>query len=117
LDFQVEQEVWRSALIVTGKQGFRLLLEQALGAYRRSPGYSPATRLHANLVGGEALNVLSLNEHGCQRPQVAAVEPGYVEIRLALRVHLSRYLLRFLVESSSASDPLMEAHLALEVGV
>lgn len=117
MDLLLEQEIWRSAQAALGQQTLEELLEKAVGAYRRSPDYSPSTRLHENLIGSKVLRFLSRDRHGGQRPQVAAVAPGYVEVRMAFRGHLGRYLLRHLVESSLASEALMEAHLAFEIGV
>ena len=103
MDLLLEQDVWRVAQVVYGAQAFEQLLEQALDTYRRRPGYSPSTRLHENLIGQRALRFLSLNAYGERRPQVAAVAHGYVEVRMVFRMHLSRYLLRHLVQSSLAS--------------
>lgn len=117
MDLCLEQETWRLAQVAYREQALVELLEQAMNAYRRSPGYSPSTRLHEAQVGAKVLRLLSHDAQGRQRFQVSAKSPGYVEMRAALREHLARYLLRRLVESSHATEPLMEAYLALEVGV
>lgn len=59
MDLLLEQEIWRSAQVEIEEQTFEHLLEDALAAYRRSPGYSPSTRLHENLIGPKALRLLS----------------------------------------------------------
>ncbi|WP_454241414.1 hypothetical protein [Pseudomonas sp. HLS-6 TE3448] len=43
--------------------------------------------------------------------------PVYVELRMPLRVHLFRHLQRYLIERSRATEPVLEAFLAVEVGL
>lgn len=42
---------------------------------------------------------------------------GYVELRAPFRAHLCRLLQRYLIDHSHAPEPVMEAFLALEVGL
>ncbi|WP_041166942.1 hypothetical protein [Pseudomonas putida] len=117
LDLQVEQEVWRVAQVLYGRTALSALVEEALRAYRRSPGYSPVTRLHVAQIGVDALRVLSQDPHGRRRLQVESGSCSYVEVRMALRTHLYRYLLQQVFNSPAATESLMEAHLAMDVGL
>ena len=116
MDLHVEREVWR-LLQEHFPAEMDDLLEGALGSYRRSPGYSALTRIHPEQVGAEGLKCLigAVSKHPHSQAEIRS--PGYVELRAPLRAHLCRYLQRFLIDHSRATEPVMEAYLALEVGL
>lgn len=112
----VEQEVWR--LMQTHfSEEMDAVLESALESYRRSPGYAPLTRIYPEQVGEGGINALVIALH--KRPQSHAEIrlPGYVELRAPLRAHLCRHLQRYLIDHSRATETIMEAYLAQEIGL
>lgn len=93
------------------------VLGTALESYRRLPGYAPLTRLYPEQVGEGGIKALVNALH--KRPQSHAEFrlPDYVELRAPLRAHLCRHLQRYLIDHSCATEPVMEAYLALEIGL
>lgn len=116
MDPLVEHEVWRLMQEYFPGQ-MDSVLEEALGRYRRSPGYAALTRIHPEQVGQEGMRALigALNK----QPRIHAeiTLPGFVELRAPLRAHLCRCMQRFLVDHSRATEPVLEAYLAVEVGL
>lgn len=116
MDPLVEHEVWRLT-----QEHFPVemdnLLERALGGYRRSPGYAGLTRIHPEQIGEEGIKALirAVSKHPHSHAEIGF--PGYVELRAPLRAHLCRYLQRFLIDHSRATEPVLEAYLAVEVGL
>lgn len=116
MDLGVEAEVWRLTTRYFSSK-FVDLLGEALLSYRRLPGYAPPTRMHVELLGEEGIDALA--QALCVQPyrHVEVCSPDYIQLRSPLRSHLCRYLLRYLCQQGRASDALLEAHLALEVGL
>lgn len=116
MDLVIEHEVWRLM-----QQHFPCefgdVLEQALASYRRMPGYTPLTRLHREQVGADGIQVLieALRKRPHSHAEIRT--PDYVQLRFSLRAHLCRYLLGHLIHATVAPEPLLEAYLALEVGL
>lgn len=116
MDLFVEHEVWR-LMRAHFPEEMDAVLESALARYRRSPGYAPMTRIHPEQVG--AGGIKALRNALQKRPQSHAeiCVSGYVELRAPLRAHLCRHLQRYLIDHSRATEPVMEAYLAMEVGL
>lgn len=116
MDLAVEQQVWHLMQTYFPAE-MDDVLESALASYRRLPGYAASSRLHAEQVGAEGLQALirALTKRPHSHADTGASE--YVHLRLPLRVHLSRHLHVYLIQQARATEPLLEAYLAQEVGL
>ncbi|GLO51020.1 hypothetical protein PPUN110474_24200 [Pseudomonas putida] len=116
MDLAVEQQVWR-LMQQYCFDDFQAELTKALRSYKRRPGYSALTRLHAQQVGIGAIQVLTaaLRAHPHCHAEVGA--SGFIQLRLPLRMHLCQHLHTHLIQHSMATEPLLEAYLAQEVGL
>ena len=93
----VEKQMWGKAWQFYGPS-LSGILRQALESYKRTAGLDDLTRLYPSIAGHEALAML-------RQELVLRWPDGYfghsklcVELRSRLRFHLSRHLLRRLVD-------------------
>lgn len=121
-------EIWRGMILLVEQEVRRLMqahfseemdaeLERALASYRRSPGYAPLTRIHPEQIGADGVRALVTALGEKPRSHAESGFPVYVELRAPLRAHLCRHLQRYLIDHSRATEPVLEAYLALEVGL
>lgn len=115
MEDEIEFEVWRSVQQECGASAFVRIVEEAVGSFKRDPGYDPIVRLHASGIGAEGIRVL---RNVLKRRDIyAGPSASYVEIRSRLRVHLRHQLQRHLVESGRATDEMKVDHLGRDLGL
>lgn len=115
MDYSLEAEIWAQAQEVFGHEAFSELLGQGVRSYRRLPGYSALQRLHGSLIGNQGLTTLRqvLRSSGLPFEEAAS----FVALRAGLRAHLNRYLSWQLIVRGDGSEPVLEGHLASDLGL
>lgn len=116
MNVEVERLVWLESWRRCG-DSLRVILSEALSRYNRTPGYDERTRLHASIVGTEALD--ALREALLLRWPKGSVEQSelYIEMRARLRSYLTEYLLRRMVPDHPDSPFLRDALFAIDLGI
>jgi hypothetical protein len=86
MDDEIEFKVWRSAQQACDPATFERLLEEAVGSFKRYPGFDPVVRLHASWIGVKNIRVLRDVLKRCD--MYAGPSVDYIELRLRMRMHL-----------------------------
>lgn len=116
MDYRLELEIWRGVQRSLTKDGFVVLLSQAIRTYRRPPGYFPLDRLHAGDVDEGGVEALSIAFGVSENPTGIATD-DYVSLRAPLREHLYRVLQRHAIAHSVASAAVVDNRLASDLGI
>ncbi|MNY20798.1 hypothetical protein D3C86_1543010 [compost metagenome] len=112
---EIEFKVWRSVQQECGASAFVRIVEEAVGSFKRDPGYDPIVRLHASGIGAEGIRVL---RNVLQRRDIyAGPSAGYVELRSRLRMHLRDRLQLHLMGSGHANDEMKDDQLGRDLGL
>jgi hypothetical protein len=112
---ELEFKVWRSAQQACDTAVFVRLLEEAVGSFKRRPGFDPNVRLHASGIGAESIRVLR-DVLKC-RDIYAGPNAGYVELRSRLRMHLRDQLQLHLMKVGLATDEVKADQLGRDLGL
>lgn len=115
MEDEIELKVWRLAQQTSDPVAFVRLVEEAVGSFKRDPGFDPTVRLHASWIGSENIRVLRdvLKRHDIYAGQAE----GYVELRSRLKMHLRHHLQWHLVKSGLATDEMKEDQLEKDLGL
>lgn len=115
MEDELEIKVWRSAQQACDASAFVRLVEEAVGSFKRDPGFDPSVRLHASGIGTEGVRVL--RDVLKRRDIYADPTAGYVEIRSRLKMHLRRHLQWHLIETGLATDEMKDDYLGRDLGL
>lgn len=115
MEDDIEFKVWRSAQQECDSAAFLRLVEEAVGSFKRYPGFDPTVRLHALGIGTESIRVLCdvMKRHDIYTGPPA----GYVELRSRLKMHLRRHLQWPLIETGLATVEMKDDHLGRDLGL
>lgn len=112
---ELELEVWRSAQQACDAAAFVRLVDEAVGSFKREPGFDPTVRLHASGIGTESIRVL--RDVLERRDIYAGPTAGYVEVRSRLNMHLRDQLQLHLMKVGLASDEMKADQLGRDLGL
>ncbi|MHA6130595.1 hypothetical protein ACX3YD_31280 [Pseudomonas fluorescens group sp. PF-1] len=112
---ELEWKVWRLAQQTHDTAAFVRLLEEAVGSFKRAPGFDPSVRMHTSGIGVECIRVLQ--DVLKRRDIYAGPSADYVELRSRLRMHLRDQLQMHLMKSGQASDEMKEDQLGRDLGL
>ncbi|WP_397453654.1 hypothetical protein [Pseudomonas sp. NA-150] len=117
MDIDLENQVWKTATQVYGLTALQHLLEEAIDSFKRPPGLDDRERFYSSNIGALELEVLRRVLGRPRGPTTPSSGDGYVEIRSRLRTHIRRYLQWHLLQSSHASNEMMEDYLSVDLGL
>ncbi|MHA6234017.1 hypothetical protein [Pseudomonas fluorescens group sp. PF-69] len=112
---ELEWKVWRLAQQTHDTAAFVRLLEEAVGSFKRAPGFDPSVRMHASGIGVECIRVLQ--DVLKRRDIYAGPSVDYVELRSQLKMHLRDFLQQHLVKGDFATDELNDDLLCRDLGL
>lgn len=112
---ELELKIWRSAQQAWDAVAFVRLVEDAVGSYKRYPGFDPTVRLYSSGIGVECIRVLRdvMKRHDIY----AGPSADYVELRSRLKMHLSYLLQWHLVKNGLGTDEMKEDQLEKDLGL
>lgn len=115
MEQELELDVWRLAQQTCDTAAFVRLLEEAVGSFKREPGFDPNVRLHASGIGTESIGVLRdvMKRHDIY----AGPSAGYVELRSRLKMHLRDQLQLHLMKVGLATDEMKADQLGRDLGL
>lgn len=115
LETKLELQIWSLAAQVYGPK-LESIVSQALVQYRRRPGLDDPTRIYQSSMESSAFQALArafiANGHSG-----LCLENGYIEMRSALRWHLSRRLQQMLIEDQHATDAMRDNYFSADLGL
>ncbi|MGE8188353.1 hypothetical protein [Pseudomonas sp. NPDC086278] len=115
MEDEIEFEVWRSAQQACNKISFARLLEEAVGSFKRDPGFDPIVRLHASGIGVDGIRVL--RDVLKRRDIYAGPTADYVELRSRLNMHLRDQLQLHLMGAGQATEEMKADQLSRDLGL
>lgn len=115
MEDEIELKVWRLAQQTSDSVAFVRLVEEAVGSFKRDPGFDPIVRLHASGIGVDGIRVL--RDVLKRRDIYAGPTAGYVELRSRLNMHLRDQLQLHLMGSGQATDEMKDDQLGRDLGL
>lgn len=115
MEQELELNVWRLAQQTSDPVAFVRLVEEAVGSFKRDPGFDPIVRLHASGIGSE--NIRVLRDVLKRRDIYSGPTAGCVEIRSRLNMHLRHHLQWHLMEAGLATDEMKDDYLGRDLGL
>jgi len=116
MDYRLESEIWITAQRCMPERAFFELIADAVGSYRRKPGYSGLERMYASDIGPYGVYALGTAARGAAMSSWQQTDP-YVPVRAHLREHIYRVLQQHLLSSSLASDAIIDNQMAGDLGL
>lgn len=115
MEEELELKIWRLAQQAWDAVAFVRLVEDAVGSYKRYPGFDPTVRLYSSGIGVECIRVLRdvMKRHDIY----AGPSADYVELRSRLRMHLRDQLQLHLMGAGQASDEMKDDQLGRDLGL
>ncbi len=115
MEDELEIKIWRTAQQACDAPAFVRLVEEAVGSFKRDPGFDPRVRLHASGIGTESVRVL--RDVMKRRDIYAGPSADYVELRSRLRMHLRNQLQLHLMKVGLATDEVKADQLGRDLGL
>ncbi|MFJ4386184.1 hypothetical protein ACIP02_17830 [Pseudomonas sp. NPDC089408] len=108
-----ETQIWHCAAAHYG-ESLISIVNGALKSFRRVPGLDVLTRIHKVDVGAAAFTILDL---AIPKTGMPWSDGSFIHAREQLRSHLSRYVLKRLVDDNAAPPELRDRLLAIDLGL
>lgn len=115
MEDELEIKIWRTPQQACDAPAFVRLVEEAVGSFKRDPGFDPSVRLHASGIGTESVRVL--RDVMKRRDIYAGPFVDYVELRSRLRMHLRNQLQLHLMKVGLATDEVKADQLGRDLGL
>lgn len=116
MDYRLESEIWITAQRSMPERAFFELIADAVGSYRRKPGYSGLERMYASDIGPGGVYALGVAVTAVGLSSWQEPDP-YVPVRAQLREHIYRVLQLHLLSSSLASGAMIDNKMAGDLGL
>lgn len=115
LESELELQIWSLAALVYGPE-LESIVVLALTQYQRRPGLDNPTRMYQCSMEPSAFQSLARALVANDHPGLC-LESGYIEMRSALRWHLTRRLQQILIEDQHATDVMRDNYFAADLGL
>lgn len=113
----VEAHIWRQAYEQYGDCCLHQMLEEALEAYHRQPGYSDLSRLHRSELGTPGLEILTDTLASSTRRIWYKRHTDHIELRVSLRLHLKRHLQWRLIQDGRGGGAVQDDYFSTDLGL